>query len=236
MTPKPLLVLLAAIAFGVSPAFTPDFRGYDPAQFPIPFESPAVLPAGYAFSIWGLIYLWLILHAGFGLWKRRDDPAWEGTRTPLILSLAVGAIWLAVAVRSPVWASVLIAVMLAGALAALARAPARPDRGLLLAPLAIYAGWLTAATGVSVGILLTGFGWLPETPAALLTLAAVLAAALAVQRRLGRAPEYGLTVIWALAAVIVRNGTANLPVSGLALIAIAALAAASWQASRRSNA
>ncbi len=85
---------------------------------------------------------------------------------PLIVSLAIGAIWLAVAVRDPVWASVLIALMLGGALAALFRAPARPDRWLLLAPLAIYAGWLTAATGVSIGILLTGFGWLPETAAA----------------------------------------------------------------------
>ena len=233
MTLKPLLVLLAALAFGVSPAFTPEFRGYDPQQFPIPFESPAVLPAGYAFSIWGLIYLWLILHAAFGLWKRADDPAWDGPRLPLILSLAVGAIWLAVAVRDPVWASILIAVMLAGALAALARAPARPDRWLLLAPLAIYAGWLSAATGVSVGILLTGFGWLPETAAALVTLAVVLAFTLGVQLRLGRAPEYGLTVIWALAAVCVRNGTANLPVTGLALIGIAALAAACWQVSRR---
>jgi hypothetical protein len=230
---KPLLVLLAAAAFGLSPIFTPNFRGYDPSQFPIPFESPAVLPAGYAFSIWGLIYLWLILHAGFGLWKRGDDPAWDGTRLPLILSLGVGAIWLAVAVRDPVWASILIAVMLAGALAALLRAPARPDRWLLLAPLAIYAGWLSAATGVSVGILLTGFGWLPETAAALVTLAVVLAFALTVQLRLGRAPEYGITVIWALAAVCVRNGTANLPVTGLALIGIAALAAASWRVARR---
>ena len=109
---KPLLVLLAALAFGISPVFTPSFRGYDPNQFPVFFESPAVLPAGYALSIWGLIYLWLILHAGFGLWKRARDPVWDGTRLSLSLSLAIGAIWLAVAVRDPIWASVLITLML----------------------------------------------------------------------------------------------------------------------------
>ena len=65
---------------------------------------------------------------------------------------------------------------------AAARAPARPDRWLLLAPLAIYAGWLTAATGVSIGVLLTGFGWLSDTGAALLMLALVLAVALTIQR------------------------------------------------------
>lgn len=236
MTLKPLLVLVAAAAFGLSQFFTPDFRGYDPSQFPVYVESPAILPAGYAFAIWGLIYVWLILHAGFSLWKRRDDPTWDATRAPLILSLAIGAIWLAVAVRDPVWASILIAVMLAGALAALLRAPAQPDRWLLLAPLAIYAGWLTAATGVSIGILLTGFGWLSETGAALLMLCVVLAVALTVQVRLHRAPEYGLTVIWALVAVCIRNGTGNLPVTGLALVAILALAASGWRTTRRRSA
>ena len=103
--------------------------------------------------------------------------------------------------RDPVWASILIAVMLAGALAALLRAPAQPDRWLLLAPLAIYAGWLTAATGVSIGVLLTGFGWLSETAAAAADAGVVLAVALTVQVRLARAPEYGLTVIWALVGV-----------------------------------
>ncbi len=113
------------------------------------------------------------------------------------------------------------------------RAPGAPDRWLLLAPLAIFAGWLTAATGVSFGVLLTGFGWLTETAAALLTLAVVLAVALAIQLRLHRAPEYGLTVIWALAAVAVRNGSGNLPVTALALIGIAALALAARQTARR---
>lgn len=232
MRPTPLLVLLAAAAFGLSPIFTPNFRGYDPSQFPVYNVSPAILPAGYAFSIWGLIYLWLILHATFGLWKRAADPAWDGPRAPLILSLAVGAIWLAVAVRDPVWASLLIAVMLAGALMAVFRAPARPDRWLLLAPLAIYAGWLTAATGVSVGILLTGFGWVSETAAAVLTLATVLTAAVTVQARLGRAPEYSLTVIWALLAVCIRNGGGNLTVTAVALAGSAVLALTAWRTTR----
>jgi hypothetical protein len=229
---KPALVLLTALAFGLSPLITPDFRGYDPSQFPVANPQPAILPAGYAFAIWGLIYLWLIAHAAFGLWKRAADPAWDRTRRPLTASLAVGAVWLWVAVRDPVWASVLIAVMLAGALVALVRAPARPDRWLLLAPLAVYAGWLTAATGVSVGVLLAGFGWLGDTGAAVLMLSVVLALALAVQLRLARAPEYGITVIWALAAVIAANGTGNLIVGVLAAVGITALGLAAARVAR----
>jgi len=229
---KPVLVLLMALAFGLSPLLTPDFRGYDATQFPVRLDAPAILPAGYAFGIWGLIYLWLVLHAGFGLWKRADDPAWDGVRAPLILSLAVGAVWLYVAVRDPVWASVLIVLMLAGALVALLRAPAVPDRWLLLAPLAIYAGWLSAATGVSLGVLLAGFGWLPDTGAAVVMLGVVLALAVTVQLRLGRAPEYALTVVWALVAVCARNGTGNLVVTGLAAAGCAVMLAVAWRVRR----
>ena len=229
---KPLLVLVAALAFGLSPLVTPDFRGYDPGQFPIRIAEPAILPAGYAFAIWGPIYLWLILHAGFGLWRRRDDQAWDATRAPLILSLGLGAVWLWVAARDPVWASVLIAAMLAGALAALLRAPAARDRWLLIAPLAIYAGWLTAATGVSLGVLLAGFGWLSDRRAAIVMLAAVLALALAIQARRGKAPEYALAVVWALAAIAVRTGTGDPLRTALVVAAIAALCATAWRSMR----
>lgn len=218
------IVLVLAIAFAVSPAFTPGFGGYDPTQFPLMVARPAILPAGYAFAIWGLIYLWLILHGLFGLVQRPDNPNWAATRVPVTGSLAIGSIWLAVAVRSPVMASVLIAAMLLLALIALKRAAQRPDRWLLLAPLAIYAGWLTAATGVSIGVLMTGYGWLPDTAAAVVMLGIVLVTAVLVQTRLKRAPEYGLTVIWAAVAIIVANGQGNLTVSAVTAVAILSLA------------
>jgi hypothetical protein len=221
---RAILVLFFAATFAIAPWLTPDFGGYDPDQFPIRIERPAILPAGYAFSIWGLIYAWLVIHGGFGLWRRAEDAGWDRVRLPLIGSLAVGTIWLWVATRSPIVASVLIAVMLALALAALIRARREPDRWLLLAPIAIYAGWLTAATGVSVGILLAGHGWLPDTWAAVVMLSAALVLAAGMQWYLGRAPEYGLTVIWALVAVIVANGNGNLAVSALAAAGIAGMA------------
>ncbi len=108
MNPKPLIVLLMALAFGLSPLVTPEFRGYDPAQFPIRLDRPAIQPAGYAFSIWSVIYLWLTAHAAYGLWKRADDPAWDAVRRPWSVALAVGAVWLWMAGRSPLWGTILI--------------------------------------------------------------------------------------------------------------------------------
>ncbi len=220
-----ILVLVAAVLFAASPWFTSGFNGFEPDQFPVPQDNPPVQPAGYAFSIWGLIYLWLIAGAVFGLLRRSDDPDWAPMRPPLVVSLAIGATWLPVATMSPVAATVLIWAMLGAAFASLFRV-GDTDRWWQQAPVAIYAGWLTAASSVSIGLLLGGYGILPETVAAIVALGLGLAIALVAQYRLHRAPEYGITVIWALVAVIVANtGPLNAAVAGLCVIGIIAILA-----------
>lgn len=219
------LVLIAAIAFALSPFVATGFNGFTPDQFPVPQDHPPVQPAGYAFAIWGLIYVWLIAGAVFGFLRRAADPDWGPMRPALFLSLAMGAFWLPVAQFDPRPATVLIWLMLGTALWSLFRA-GDTDRWWQTAPVAIYAGWLTAASSVSIGLLLGGFGYLNGTLSALVGLGIALAVALVVQFRLHRAPEYGMAVIWALVAVIAANWTPlNVAVSGLALIGIVAILA-----------
>lgn len=210
---KALLLLAAIAAFGIAPFVTPPFTGYDPAQFPVRIDRPSIQPAGYAFAIWSVIYLWLIAHAVFGLWQRRDDPAWDAVRLPLAASALIGAAWLSIAGASAVWGTLTIWPMALAALAAFLRADPDRDRWMLSAPAAILAGWLTAASAVSTGVTLAGYGWLSDTAAAGAMLALVLAIAVAVQRARPAMPVYGLTVIWALAGVIVANLGANLTVA-----------------------
>lgn len=200
----PALQLLAALAFALSPLVSNGFAGFTPDQYPLPQEDPPVQPAGYAFSIWGLIYLWLIAGAGYGLLRRAGDSDWAAMRWWLIASLGIGAFWIEVANASPLWATALIWTMLALALVALLRA-GRSDRWWQRSPVALYAGWLTAASSVSVGLVLAGWGWMAQTPAALLALVLALALALAVQRARPDTPEYSAAVIWALVAVVVTN-------------------------------
>lgn len=224
-----LMLLLATIAFGIAPVITPPFTGYDPSLFPVSIGRPAIQPAGYAFAIWSVIYLWLILHAGFGLWKRTDDPSWARVRLPLTVAITVGVVWLWIAGQSAVWGTVTIWIMAGGALAAFLRAPTEPDRWLLSGPLAIFAGWLTAAAAVSTGVLIAGYGVLSNTGSALAMLALVLAIALVVQVRKARMPVYGLTVVWALAGVIVVNRGDNVLVAGAAAAgAVVMLVALAW--------
>ncbi|MFN3575614.1 MAG: hypothetical protein ACK4TJ_01305, partial [Tabrizicola sp.] len=204
-TPLAPILLVATLAFALAPIITPPFTGYDPGQFPVEIAQPAVQPAGYAFAIWSLIYLWLILHAAFGLWKRQRHPAWVRVRPALTLAVVLGTLWLAIAVSSPVWATVVILVMAGAANLAFLKAPTEPDRWILSAPLAIFAGWLTAASAVSTGVLLAGYGYLGNEEAAYDMLAAVLILGLLVQWRKPRMPVYGLTLAWALVGIGVAN-------------------------------
>ena len=215
----PLIVLLFAVAFAASPLWVPGFGGFDADQFPVPQIDPPVQPEGYAFAIWGVIYLWLIIGSGYGIWRRWSDPAWAAMRLPLILSFAVGSVWLPVAVRSPVWATVLIWVMLITALWALWRSP-RTDAWAAAWPVGLYAGWLSAASCVALGLLLAGYGFVDQQVAAWIMVGVAIVLAWGVQWTLGHAPTYGVAVIWALVAVGVQNGF-----GGVGLLALAGAAA-----------
>lgn len=224
-----LATFLLCLTFAGSTLVVPDFGGFDADQFPIPQEDPPVQPAGYAFAIWGVICLWLTAGALFGLLRRAEAPDWQPMRAPLCLSLAVGTIWLPVAVTSAVWAAILIWVMLAGALIALFRAPAL-DRWWAAYPLGLYTGWLSAAACVALGLVSAGWGFLDAQTAALVFVFLALVLASAVQTALPRVPSYAVAVVWALAAIVVQNLAGNATVAALAAGGALVLA---WRTYRR---
>lgn len=215
-----ILTFVAALAFAVSPFLSSGFNGFAANQFPVPQVDPPIQPAGYAFSIWGVIYLWLIAGTAVGLFARADAPDWHAARLPLLLSLAVGSSWIAVAQVSVIWATLLIWVMLVSALAALLRA-GTDDRWLQREPVGAYAGWLTAASCVSVGLMLAGYGVTSGTVAAWIGLALALGIAASVQRARPDCIAYPVAVIWALVGVGVSNlSPQNISVLGLSGIGI----------------
>jgi hypothetical protein len=231
-----LILLVVTVAFAAAPLFVTSFAGIDPNLYPIPQTDPPVQPEGYAFAIWGVIYVWLIAHAAFGVLRRTDDPAWQRPRPWLLASLAAGVPWLWVAERNAPGATALIFVMLALALAALARIPDLPDRWLLLAPVAVYAGWLSAAAFAALGFFGAGFGLvMGEAGWAVTCILLATAVAAIVQTRIGRAPEYGLTVAWALVAIAVHNLETHPLIAAESLVAAVAMVALGWRCRYRSS-
>ena len=227
------LLLLTTIAFVLAPAFTPAFRGYDPALFPVLIDRPAIQPAGYAFSIWGLIYLWLILHAGFGLLKRRDNPIWARPLWPTVGAVGLGTVWLAIATSAPITATVTIIIMAALAVSAFLIADTDTDPWLLPAPLAVFAGWVTAASAVSTGVLIAGYGVLSNTGSALAMLVLVLLIAASVQSRRPKMPLYGATVTWAIIGVFIANWGLNTTIAIAAAIGALVMALITLLMARR---
>lgn len=200
----PLLTLTLTLAFFAAPFLTEPFSGFRDDQLPVPQSNPPLQPAGYAFAIWGVIYTWLLISALFGAWRRSDNPDWDHVRKPLCLSLAAGVPWLAVATQNAVGALVLIWAMAIPAIVATLRAPAT-DRWWLAAPVALYAGWLTAASAVATATVAAGYGVAPGALGwAWICLGGALVIALLVLRQ--TAPFfYSLAVAWALVGVVVKN-------------------------------
>lgn len=211
--------MLVALAFAVSPFLSPEFGGFDPNRYPIPQIDPPVQPAGWAFAIWGVIYPWLLIHTGYGLWARRENMLWDDARLPLGLSLLVGAAWLPVALISPLWATLMIWIMLISAIIAVDRMRAAKPRWASALPLGLYAGWLSAASFVAVGLLGAGYGVVfGETGWAVLCLSLALVFAVCVQLRL-EIWTYGFAVTWGFCGIVAQNIAPNPVLAALAGVA-----------------
>lgn len=202
-----------------------------------------VTPAGYAFSIWGLIYLALLVFSGYALTgAARAQPRWARLRAAYLASCALNALWIVVwhhrllALSAAVIAALLSALMVVYRTLDAGRAGASAaDRWLLLLPFSLYASWVTVATILNVAVTLTALGFqgggVPPAAwaLALLGVAAVLALGVALPRR---DAAWLVVTAWALGAIaaarddqpILRLGAAALA-GGLLLAALGVLAA-----------
>ena len=205
-----IALLLVSIAFAAMPFFV-DFSGYDPDMYPIPQVAPPAQPAGYAFSIWGVIYLWLLVSAAIGLWRYADDKTRRNARLPLLVSLIIGTSWLPLSANNPVAALILILGMLFPALIALVRAP-DDARWTFKAPIALYTGWLAAATFVTIALVAAGYGILFDANAwAIIVIPAATVFSAVILMQVAAIPEFGVAVTWALIALVTKQGLSTPP-------------------------
>lgn len=174
------------------------------------------VPAGYVFSIWGLIYLGLIAFAVYqALPAQRDNPRLQSVGYLFVLSCIANVGWLfAWHYEQFVLAMLLMITLLLLLIACylrleIGRGQVRGgERWLVQVPFSIYLGWITVATIANATSLLdylrwNGWGIAPAIWAIImLAVAAVVTAAVWFTRRDG---AYALVIIWAFIGIAVKH-------------------------------
>jgi hypothetical protein len=175
------------------------------------------VPAGYVFSIWGLIYVGLVLYAIYqALPAQRDNPRLHATSYLFALSCLANITWLFLwhyeyfvltLVAMVALLLLLIAIYLRLGIGRTAVSTA--ERWLVQLPFSIYLGWISVATIANVTSVLDylnwgGWGLSPEIWTVIMLLVGVgLVLAMALTRG---DVAYGLVIIWAFAGIAVKHG------------------------------
>lgn len=196
-------------------------------------------PAGYAFTIWILIFTLQTIYAG---WQGR--PSQRGLALharlgwPVVVALAASNLWMltAIYVGNGLALLALILVMTGAVFIALMRAvaslaadtPPTPDiQRLILPMLGICAGWLTLAAYLNLAGVLQLVAGLPTGTAlggiAMLLAALMLAACMIMVLRSSAVAvqSYGCAVVWGLLAITLANAVPSLSPVGLGNTGIA---------------
>ncbi len=148
-------VVMAITLNGLSNAYPPAGKNTGEVSNTI-LGGVLITPAGYAFAIWGLIYIGLIAYSIYQvLPAQRNNPTLAKISWAIIGACVCQMIWLYVFLTYQFWLSV---VFMGGILACLTFAyvqtrtmrPTRKVRWLVQAPISVYFGWITVATVVNV--------------------------------------------------------------------------------------
>jgi translocator protein len=188
-------------------------NGVTPAM--ISERHPSIItPAGYAFSIWSLIYLWLVAFSIYQILPRAVG-RFSHIRTYYLASCALNIAWIWFWHRGSIEVCLVLIATLTAVLVLLMHrtknADSNLDAALTKAPFGIYAGWVTCAMLVNLNIVfadrVAGYGALVVLGVASIIAAAV--AAVVVCRVLDNY-FYPLAVAWAITAIAIKQ-SANTP-------------------------
>jgi len=185
------------------------------------------VPAGYVFSIWGLIYLGLIAYSIYqALPAQRENPRLRATGWWIVLSGLANSTWiflwhyeqfpLTIVAMLVLLATLIITYLRLG----IGRTRvALAERLAVHLPFSIYLGWITVATVANATSLLDYLKWDRFGIAPEVWMGIVLAAVLAIAATMNftrRDLAYTLVILWALIGIAVKHA------------AVAAVAIPTW--------
>jgi hypothetical protein len=211
-----ILTILATIIINALANILP-INGLNTGQISDRFQVYFV-PAGYVFSIWGLIYLGLIAYTIFqALPSQRENPRLRATGWWIVLGGIANSAWIFLwhyeQFRLTLIAMLVLLVSLIVTYLRLGigrTAVSKAETWAVRVPFSIYLGWITVATVANVTSLLDylqwdGWGIAPEIWM-LIVLVAVLAIAV-LMNFTRRDIAYALVILWALAGISFKHAT-----------------------------
>jgi hypothetical protein len=177
------------------------------------------VPAGYVFSIWGIIYLGLIAYAVFqALPSQRENPRMRSTAWLFILSSLANCAWiflwhyqlfaLTLLAMTTLFVSLILVYLLLGI--GSGQKVAAVEKWMVRVPFSIYLGWVTVATIANVTSVLdyvkwNGWGIAPQVWAVIMLGVAVVVAALMAFSK--RDVAFLAVLVWAFAGIAVKFQT-----------------------------
>ena len=181
-----------------------------------------ITPAGYVFSIWGIIYVLLGIFVIFQALPRQKEKEYTKKIGWLfVLSCIINIAWLFLWQYRLLSLSVVLMFLLLATLIliylrlGIGKSPVTlRERLAIHVPFSVYLGWITIASIANVSAALVsvnwnGFGISPEIWASLIVIVALLIALLVVATRKDIA--YGLVIVWALIGIAVKqSGNQNI--------------------------
>ncbi len=247
--PSRIAVLLGALAMPIVAWFSQ--RGFfGPDNGTISNQYPTlIVAAGYAFAIWGLIFLLDVL---FGVWQmlpaNADDPVLRRIRPAAAAGFALSAAWMIVfpmqlfwVALAVIWLDLACLLYCAEVLSRTRHASPGGARWPALLPLSLQAGWLSLAAFLNLAQVIVAYRLLPlenMLPWSLVLLVAAGVLLLVYNHRMSGNLAFALAAVWGLAAVYVKQSSHQLtgaPTAAVAAVVIAVILAAQtlWLLARR---
>lgn len=173
-------------------------------------------PAGYAFSIWGLIYTLLGIYVIYQLFQKEDELVLKVNRL-FIVNASLNALWIFSWHYDLIWLSVLIMIGLFITLIKIAdvfknKIITKKEILLVRLPFSIYFGWITVATIANIAVFLVYIGWngfgISES---IWTVVVLLVGTLIGSWRMFQDKffPYGLVLVWAYGAILYKHLSIN---------------------------
>jgi len=227
-TRRQILTVVTAIAQAAAPAMPALGLGISVGARD-GVASPLEVPAGYAFSIWGVIFLLGLIYAvQQALPSARTSSLYREIGTGAWMLFGLSTAWMVVAQLNGPNAvlAVIIVVMLVIALRILATAwdnRGNTARTVVMPLFGLYAGWLTLATALNISGVLRDFGLAPfDLPdwqyASVVVLAATLVAIPMLMRVRGLV-WYAAAAVWGLLGVAVKDIPLGQPEAYVGIVA-----------------